>query len=68
MIGKKRESDATIAEIHRIREQMADKFGGDIAAILEDARQRQAASGRPVWQGPSSNKEMQKSGDRGQDQ
>jgi len=66
MIQRKNESDATIEEIHRTRERMADKFGGDIAAILEDARTRQAASGRPVWQGISSNKGMQTGGDRGQ--
>ncbi len=48
--------DTTIDEIHRTRERMAEKFGGDIAAILEDARKRQEASGRAVWQGPSSNK------------
>ena len=52
---KKNNSDMTIQEIHRTREQMADKFGGDIAAILEDARKRQAASGRPVWHGRPSN-------------
>jgi uncharacterized protein YukE len=66
MIQKKNERDTTIEEIHRTRERMADKFGGDIAAILEDARKRQAASGRPVWQGRSSKKGMQTSGDRGQ--
>jgi hypothetical protein len=65
MIHKNNERDTTIDEIHRTRELMADKFGGDIAAILEDARKRQAASGRPVWQGPSSNKGTQTSGDRG---
>jgi hypothetical protein len=54
MIQKKNNRDTTIEEIHRTREQIADKFGGDLAAILEDARKRQAASGRPVWQGPSS--------------
>jgi hypothetical protein len=32
---------------------MAERFGGDIAAILEDARKRQEASGRVIWQGPS---------------
>ena len=58
MNQKKSNRDTTIDEIHRTRQQMADKFGGDIAAILEDARKRQAASGRPVWQGPSSNKAM----------
>jgi hypothetical protein len=59
MSQKKNNSDTTIEEIHRTRERMADKFGGDIAAILEDARKRQAASGRPVWQGRSSNKGTQ---------
>ncbi|MBW3600674.1 MAG: hypothetical protein KY475_25850 [Planctomycetes bacterium] len=43
--------DTTIDDIHRTRERLAEKFGGDIKAILEDARQRQAASGRPIWQG-----------------
>jgi hypothetical protein len=47
---------------------MADKFGGDIAAILEDARKRQAASERPVWRSPSSNQGVQLTGDRGQRQ
>ena len=66
MIQKKTNIDTTIAEIHRTRQRMADKFGGDIVAILEDARKRQAESGRPVWQGPSSNKGNQLTGDRGQ--
>jgi hypothetical protein len=56
IMQKKSNKDTTIEEIHRTRERMADKFGGDIEAILEDARKRQVASGRPVWQGPSSNK------------
>jgi len=47
--------DPVIEEIHRTRQQMAEKFGGDIEAMLEDARQRQAASGRPIWQGQTSN-------------
>ena len=37
--------DTIIDAIHRTRQQMAEKFGGDIAAILEDARKRQEASG-----------------------
>jgi hypothetical protein len=45
--------DPIIDEIHRILEQMAEKFGYDITAILEDARKRQEASGRAIWQGPS---------------
>ncbi len=44
--------DTTIEEIHRTREQMAEKFGHDIAAILADARKRQEASGRAIWRGP----------------
>jgi hypothetical protein len=56
MIPKITIRDTIIDEIHRIREQMAEKFGYDITAILEDARKRQAASGRAIWQGPSSNK------------
>ena len=32
----------------------SEAFGGDIGAIIEDARKRQEASGRPVWQGPAS--------------
>ena len=65
MNQQKKNRDTTIDEIHRTREKMADKFGGDIAAILEDARKRQAASGRPVWQSPSSSKAMHPSGGAG---
>jgi hypothetical protein len=56
MTQKKTDCDTTIADIHRERQRMAEKFGGDIVAILEDARKRQEASGRAVWHGPSSNK------------
>ena len=49
--------DSTIRDIHAIREQISDKFDGDMAAILEDARQRQQASGRRILQrGELSNK------------
>jgi hypothetical protein len=41
--------DATIEDIHQTRRRIAEKFGGDLEAILEDARMRQAASGREVW-------------------
>jgi len=63
MTQKKNDRDTIIEEIHRTRERMAEKFGGDIAAILDDARKRQAASGRPVWQGPPSSKAMHPSGE-----
>lgn len=54
--------DTIIDEIHRTRQRMAEKFRGDIVAILEDARKRQEASGRAVWQGPSSNKALNLTG------
>ena len=56
MTQKKPEQDTTIADIHRERQRMAEIFGGDIATILEDARKRQEASGRAVWQGPAPDK------------
>jgi hypothetical protein len=43
---------------------MAEKFAGDIAAILEDARKRQEASGRAIWQGSSSNKALSFTGNK----
>jgi hypothetical protein len=56
MTPKKSKRDTTIEDIHRQRQEMAEKFGGNIAAILEDARKRQEASGRAVWQGQMANK------------
>lgn len=50
MTQKTPDRDTTIEDIHRTRRQIAEKFGGDLAAILEDARKRQAVSGRRVWQ------------------
>ena len=41
--------DTLIADLHRIREELVDAFGGDLAKLTADARQRQAASGAPVW-------------------
>ena len=42
-------TDSVIDEIHRTREEISERFGGNIAAIAEDAARRQAASNRPVW-------------------
>lgn len=58
----KADGDTIIDEIHRTRERLAEKFGGDIKAILEDARRRQAVSGRLTWLGPSANKAMHPNG------
>ncbi len=41
--------DPILDEIHRTRREMSDKFGGDFVAMLDDARRRQEASGRPIW-------------------
>lgn len=49
--------DTTIEEIHRTREQMAAKFGHDIAAILADARKRQEVSGIAIWRGQLTSQE-----------
>jgi hypothetical protein len=53
MTPKTTNRDTTIDEIHQTRQRMAEKFGYDITAILEDAWKRQEASGRAIWQGPS---------------
>lgn len=42
-------TESPIEEIHRIRREISERFGGDIAAIADDAARRQAASNRPVW-------------------
>lgn len=47
---KKPMTDLIIDEIHRTRREMSDRFGGDFVAMLDDARRRQEASGRPIWQ------------------
>ena len=62
MIQKTTNRDTIIEEIHRTRQQMAVKFSGDIAAILEDAWKRQEASGRTIWQGPSANNALNPTG------
>ncbi len=38
--------DPIVAEVRRIREEHAAKFGYDLKAIYEDLKRRQAASGR----------------------
>ena len=60
-MNQKTDVDTTIEEIHRTRERLAEKFGGDIKAILADAGRRQAESGRPIWRGASANKAVNES-------
>jgi len=40
--------DPVLAEIRRTREAYAEKFAGDIRAMLADLRQRQQQGGRRV--------------------
>jgi hypothetical protein len=46
---QKSTTDPVIAEIHRTRREISERFHGDIDAIAEDAARRLAESGRPIW-------------------
>jgi len=59
---QKSKTDTVIAEIHRTRREISERFNGDIDAIAEDAAQRLAESGRPVWQPKTTNKSLHQSG------
>lgn len=49
MIRKVITTDPVLDEIHRIRRDISERFGGDLHAILADAHKRQAAGDRAVW-------------------
>lgn len=40
--------DCIVAEVRQAREEIAKRFNYDLRAMIDDARQRQAASGRKV--------------------
>ena len=42
------QDDPVVAEIRRIREELAAQFNYDLDAIIEDARKRDAADNRKV--------------------
>jgi len=63
MIQKPTTTDPILDEIHRTRREISERFGGDLRAILDDARKRQAASGRPIWSPGAANQAMQPSGE-----
>ena len=48
-MSQKLTTDPILDEIHQTRREISDRFGGDFVAMLDDARRRQEASGRPVW-------------------
>ena len=41
--------ESVIEDLHRIRREISDRFGGNISAIAKDAADRLACSGRPIW-------------------
>ncbi|QDT39573.1 hypothetical protein Pan189_39820 [Stratiformator vulcanicus] len=47
---QKPKPESPIEEIHRVRRDISERFGGDVAAIAADAASRAAESGRPMWQ------------------
>jgi hypothetical protein len=58
---QKPKTETPIEEIHRVRREISDKFGGDVAAIAADAARRARESGRPMWQPKSTDHAMQRS-------
>ena len=52
---QKSTTETPIEEIHRIRREISERFGGDIAAIAADADRRAQAYGRPIWQRKTKN-------------
>jgi len=60
---QKPKTETPIEEIHRIRREISDRFGGDIAAIAADAARRARDSGRPMWQPKTTNNPMHGSGE-----
>jgi hypothetical protein len=41
-------SDSIIAEVRQARDELAKRFNYDLRAMIQDARERQAAGGRRV--------------------
>ena len=49
MTQKSPDRDTTIEDIHATQRRIAEKFGHDLAAIVQDAQKRQATSGHEIW-------------------
>lgn len=60
---RKPKIESEIEEIHRIRREISDRFGGDTVAIANDAARRMLESDRPVWQPKTTNQAMHQSGE-----
>lgn len=59
----KKPIDPVIEEIHETRREIAQRFGGDIHRISEDARRRQSREGRPVWHPKTANQSLDQTAD-----
>ena len=55
-------TDPIIDEIHAVRREISDRFGGDVRAIAADANARMLASGCPIWES-ADNQPMHGSGE-----
>jgi hypothetical protein len=40
--------DPIIEELHRVKDELAERFAGDTHSLFEFLREREAAEGRPV--------------------
>ena len=58
---KETKTDPVVDEIHNVRREISDRFGGDVRLIAADANARMAASGCLIWK-PPDNKAMPPSG------
>ena len=61
---QKLKTDPIIEEIHSVRREICERFGGDVRAIAADANARMLASGCLVWQ-PAASNPLQRSGEVG---
>lgn len=41
-------SDPILSELHQIRRDLLEEYGGDLAAYIAEAQKRLEASGRPI--------------------
>jgi len=53
--------DPIVAEVHRIRQELAAKFNYDIEAMFNDIRERQAALGDLLVPAPKKEKQVSES-------
>ena len=47
-----------IHDLHRIREVIADSYGGDLHALTADLQRQSEESGQPIWRASSPGKRI----------